>query len=114
MNNSNGDYDYDGHDDDDYVDDDGDDHDDDADDGDDDDDDYGVDDNDHDDATHLDRQYRRTCLKHLQSNLHDELKFSLEFALDNPKNYQIFHHRRMVAGVRDDDDDDFSIYLFID
>jgi hypothetical protein len=54
------------------------------------------------------RQYRRTCLKNLQSNLHDELKFTLEFALDNPKNYQIFHHRRMIAGVRDNNQE-FSI-----
>jgi protein farnesyltransferase/geranylgeranyltransferase type-1 subunit alpha len=43
------------------------------------------------------RQYRRECLKRLKSNLNDELDYLDGFSRDNPKNYQIWHHRRTVV-----------------
>ena len=42
-------------------------------------------------------QYRRECLKAVEQDLNDELDFIDDFALENPKNYQIWHHRRVVA-----------------
>ena len=42
-------------------------------------------------------QYRRECLRALQSDLHKELDFMDTFAEENPKNYQIWHHRRSVV-----------------
>lgn len=42
-------------------------------------------------------QYRRECLRALQSDLHRELDFMDTFAEENPKNYQIWHHRRAVV-----------------
>lgn len=43
------------------------------------------------------RQYRRACLRELKSDLYEELDFMDNFAEDNPKNYQIWHHRRAVV-----------------
>eukprot|EP01038_Epipyxis_sp_PR26KG_P008027 gene8027-10876_t len=42
-------------------------------------------------------QYRRQCLKTLNSNLDAELDFMDTFADDNPKNYQVWHHRKVIA-----------------
>lgn len=43
------------------------------------------------------RQYRRECLRHLHSDLDDELSFMDSFAEENPKNYQIWYHRRAIV-----------------
>lgn len=36
------------------------------------------------------RQYRREILKHMNKDLHDELKFCRDIIDENPKNYQIW------------------------
>lgn len=43
------------------------------------------------------RQYRRECLRQLKSPLVDELDYMDQFAQENPKNYQIWHHRRATV-----------------
>ncbi|XP_042207512.1 protein farnesyltransferase/geranylgeranyltransferase type-1 subunit alpha-like isoform X2 [Homarus americanus] len=43
-------------------------------------------------------QYRRKVLKHLGSNLEQELAFCREMIEMNPKNYQVWHHRRVIVG----------------
>lgn len=43
------------------------------------------------------RQYRRECLKFLSADLASELNFMDTFTEDNPKNYQIWYHRRAVV-----------------
>jgi protein farnesyltransferase/geranylgeranyltransferase type-1 subunit alpha len=43
------------------------------------------------------RQYRRECLRHLNSDLREELLFMDSFAEENPKNYQIWYHRRAIV-----------------
>lgn len=43
------------------------------------------------------RQYRRLCLQHLQTDLLTELDYLDEFADDNPKNYQLWYHRRVIV-----------------
>lgn len=43
------------------------------------------------------RQYRRECLKALKSDLNEELDYLDGFSRDNPKNYQIWHHRRTIV-----------------
>ncbi|KAI6187341.1 hypothetical protein M3Y98_00232800 [Aphelenchoides besseyi] len=43
------------------------------------------------------RQFRRNILKALNKNLDAEFKFSSEMISENPKNYQIWHHRRMLV-----------------
>jgi protein farnesyltransferase/geranylgeranyltransferase type-1 subunit alpha len=47
-------------------------------------------------------QYRRECLRALKANLYDELEFMDSFASDNPKNYQIWFHRRAVVDLLGD------------
>lgn len=52
------------------------------------------------------RQYRRECLEKIGADLSSELDYMDTFALENPKNYQIWHHRRVIAewlnnGVRE-------------
>mmetsp|Transcript_957 Transcript_957/g.1058 ORF Transcript_957/g.1058 Transcript_957/m.1058 type:complete len:306 (+) Transcript_957:129-1046(+) len=42
-------------------------------------------------------QYRRECLRHLHSDLDEELYFMDSFAEENPKNYQIWYHRRAIV-----------------
>ncbi|XP_050712353.1 protein farnesyltransferase/geranylgeranyltransferase type-1 subunit alpha-like isoform X2 [Eriocheir sinensis] len=42
-------------------------------------------------------QYRRKILRHLGSDLEQELKFCREMIEMNPKNYQVWHHRRMIV-----------------
>lgn len=42
-------------------------------------------------------QYRRECLLALGKDLQEELYFIDEFAGDNPKNYQIWYHRRALV-----------------
>lgn len=42
-------------------------------------------------------QYRRKILKHLGSNLENELTFCREMIEMNPKNYQVWHHRRVIV-----------------
>jgi hypothetical protein len=43
------------------------------------------------------RQYRRQVLSHLQIDLREELDYMDSFADDNPKNYQIWFHRRSIV-----------------
>lgn len=45
----------------------------------------------------LRRQYRRACLKALNSDLMKELEYLDSFANENPKNYQIWQHRRVIV-----------------
>jgi len=42
-------------------------------------------------------QFRREILKHINKDLHDELKFCRDIIDENPKNYQIWHHRRIIV-----------------
>ncbi|KAK7083048.1 hypothetical protein SK128_000824 [Halocaridina rubra] len=42
-------------------------------------------------------QYRRKILKHLGSNLENELTFCRDMIEVNPKNYQVWHHRRVIV-----------------
>ena len=43
------------------------------------------------------RQYRRECLFAVGADLGAELDYMDSFSEDNPKNYQIWHHRRVIA-----------------
>ena len=45
----------------------------------------------------LRRQYRRECLFTLNTDLNTELDYLDQFSEDNPKNYQIWYHRRAVV-----------------
>lgn len=47
-------------------------------------------------------QYRRDCLRALNADLSEELDFMDEFASENPKNYQIWHHRRAIVEMMGD------------
>ncbi len=44
-------------------------------------------------------QYRRDCIRHIKYDLEKELDFLDSFADDNPKNYQIWHHRRCIVEI---------------
>ena len=44
-------------------------------------------------------QYRRACLKALNSDLTEEVKYMDTFADENPKNYQIWQHRRVIVAM---------------
>ena len=60
-------------------------------------------------------QYRRECLRALGCDLTKELDYMDTFAEENPKNYQIWHHRRAVvemygSGARELD---FTAYVFV-
>lgn len=46
--------------------------------------------------------FRRKLLQSLQKDLASELIFTRTFALRNPKNYQIWHHRREVVTLLND------------
>lgn len=46
--------------------------------------------------------FRRKLIRHLDKDLHAELAFVRDLALSNPKNYQIWHHRREVVTVLND------------
>eukprot|EP00127_Corallochytrium_limacisporum_P005175 Clim_evm15s200 gene=Clim_evmTU15s200 len=41
-------------------------------------------------------QVRRDCLQAVQPNLTAELEYIADMASENPKNYQIWHHRRVI------------------
>ena len=43
------------------------------------------------------RLYRRNCLKALKLDLNEELDYLDGFSKENPKNYQIWHHRRTIV-----------------
>ena len=43
------------------------------------------------------RLYRRNCLKKLKFDLNEELDYLDGFSKENPKNYQIWHHRRTIV-----------------
>ena len=43
------------------------------------------------------RQYRRQCLYSIAADLNQELDFVDQFSDDNPKNYQIWFHRRAIV-----------------
>ncbi|KAI1704429.1 protein prenyltransferase alpha subunit repeat domain-containing protein [Ditylenchus destructor] len=47
-------------------------------------------------------QYRRNILKALNKDIAEELRFCEEMAAENPKNYQIWHHRRMLVLMSND------------
>ncbi len=52
------------------------------------------------------RHFRRLCLTALHSDLRAELRFIESVADKSPKNYQLWHHRRMVvADLRDASDE---------
>lgn len=40
---------------------------------------------------------RRDILGHLQLDLGSELAYTEEIIVDNPKNYQVWHHRRVIV-----------------
>lgn len=40
---------------------------------------------------------RREILKALNGDLKDELNYIYKFIQDNPKNYQVWHHRRVLV-----------------
>ena len=48
------------------------------------------------------RQYRRDCLRALSADLSQEIEYMDNFAEDNPKNYQIWYHRRAVVEMLGD------------
>lgn len=43
------------------------------------------------------RHYRRLCLYNLEKDLLEELRAIEQFCQDNPKNYQIWYHRRALV-----------------
>ena len=43
------------------------------------------------------RQYRRECLVALKIDLNTELDYMDTYAVENPKNYQIWYHRRVIV-----------------
>eukprot|EP01040_Poterioochromonas_malhamensis_P007967 gene7967-8611_t len=47
-------------------------------------------------------QYRRSCLKALNTNLYEELDYLDNFAEENPKNYQLWYHRRAIIELLKD------------
>lgn len=47
-------------------------------------------------------QYRRDCLRELNSDLELEFDYMDLFADDNPKNYQIWYHRRAIVEMSND------------
>ncbi|KAL9926882.1 farnesyl transferase alpha isoform 1-T3 [Glossina fuscipes fuscipes] len=47
-------------------------------------------------------QYRRDILRELGSDLHQELDYIEEVILDNAKNYQVWHHRRVIVEMLND------------
>ena len=56
----------------------------------------------------VDRQYRRETLTSLNYDLTKELDFLDSFAEENPKNYQIWFHRRSVVEKLNDPSREFS------
>ncbi|KAL5022414.1 hypothetical protein ScPMuIL_001569 [Solemya velum] len=42
-------------------------------------------------------EYRRLLLQHLKKDLHEELRYITEVIEDHPKNYQVWHHRRVIV-----------------
>ncbi len=45
----------------------------------------------------MSRHFRRKVLASLNADLYDELEFTKQHALESPKNYQIWHHRREIV-----------------
>jgi len=43
-------------------------------------------------------QFRRQCIEKLGKNLDTELAYTRKIALDSPKNYQVWYHRRVIFG----------------
>lgn len=43
------------------------------------------------------RYYRRKCLEALGTELHQEMRLTARHALETPKNYQIWYHRRWLV-----------------
>jgi protein farnesyltransferase/geranylgeranyltransferase type-1 subunit alpha len=52
--------------------------------------------------TTIHRHYRRKILIALGSNLDEEFEYTEKMALSNPKNYQIWHHRREICQLLND------------
>jgi len=53
--------------------------------------------------------YRRQCLKALNKNLKDELKWVADVAFESPKNYQLWHHRRVLVEIIDELGDELPV-----
>ncbi|XP_075152082.1 farnesyl transferase alpha [Haematobia irritans] len=47
-------------------------------------------------------QYRRDILRELGSDLNEELKYIEEVITENAKNYQVWHHRRVIVEMLND------------
>ena len=43
------------------------------------------------------RHFRRKLVVALKRDLQEELEYVRTMALENPKNYQIWHHRRVIV-----------------
>lgn len=41
--------------------------------------------------------FSRDILRHLGLDLHGELSYTEQIMIDNPKNYQVWHHRRVIV-----------------
>lgn len=52
----------------------------------------------------LDREYRQRILFELNSNLEEELDYIDEIGPDQAKNYQVWHHRQVIADKLDKGD----------
>ncbi|RKP40338.1 hypothetical protein BJ085DRAFT_42542 [Dimargaris cristalligena] len=53
--------------------------------------------------------YRLDILKHLNVDLRTELTFLDEFAEENPKTYQLWHHRREIIKLLDDPSGEMAV-----
>jgi len=61
-------------------------------------------------------QYRRSILRELKKDLHDEMKFVSELIEEHPKNYQLWHHRRVLVETNRDSSKelDFTAHMLRD
>jgi len=50
----------------------------------------------------FDRHFRRKLVVALKKDLREECEFVRQMALENPKNYQIWHHRRVIVEMLGD------------
>lgn len=48
------------------------------------------------------KRFRREILKALNKNLYDELNYIYQVIKSNPKNYQVWHHRRVLVEMLND------------
>lgn len=57
--------------------------------------------------------FRRCILKHLKNGWKDELLFCRKMIESNPKNYQVWHHRRVVVEALADGHNELRFTLII-